>query len=106
MFIAFVEEPRKYKPDRSHFCSNMQRNVLRMDHYCPWMGNCIGFANYKYFLLFLLLGFFRTYTSVFSIFNKLATYKYINRQRNSLLHTHTYIMYIHMYMCFSFSIYM
>ncbi|CAE7701819.1 pfa3 [Symbiodinium sp. CCMP2592] len=51
--MRFCSKEMKYKPDRAHFCSNMQRNVLRMDHYCPWMGNCIGFANYKYFLLFL-----------------------------------------------------
>lgn len=43
-----------HKPDRAHHCSALGRCVLRMDHYCMWIGNAVGFGNHKYFMLFLL----------------------------------------------------
>jgi len=43
-----------YKPDRAHYCRVLKKGVLRMDHFCPWLGNTVGFYNQKYFFLFLL----------------------------------------------------
>jgi len=49
----FCLKEQKYKPDRAHYCSALGRNVLRMDHYCPWLSNCVGHYNHKFFVQFL-----------------------------------------------------
>lgn len=44
---------RHFKPERAHHCRQTGACVLKMDHYCNWLSNCIGFRNYKYFLVFI-----------------------------------------------------
>ena len=43
----------QYKPIRSHHCNICGYCVLKMDHHCPWINNCVGQNNLRYFILFL-----------------------------------------------------
>lgn len=51
--VRFCEKCKIIKPDRAHHCSVCSCCVLKMDHHCPWVNNCVNFYNYKYFVLFL-----------------------------------------------------
>eukprot|EP00198_Chlamydomonas_reinhardtii_P005259 XP_001694595.1 predicted protein [Chlamydomonas reinhardtii] len=49
----FCKRCQAWKPERAHHCSVTGRCVLKMDHWCIWVVNCVGLMNYKFFLLFI-----------------------------------------------------
>mgnify|MGYP001003417434 CR=1 FL=1 len=52
--VRMCQRCLRTKPDRCHHCSQCNKCILKMDHHCPWVANCIGFGNYKYFINMLL----------------------------------------------------
>ncbi|RWR87544.1 DHHC-type zinc finger family protein isoform 1 [Cinnamomum micranthum f. kanehirae] len=58
--FRFCRKCNQPKPARCHHCSVCGRCILKMDHHCVWVVNCVGALNYKYFLLFLFYTFLET----------------------------------------------
>ncbi|XP_062512884.1 probable palmitoyltransferase ZDHHC24 [Corticium candelabrum] len=51
MYCSFCQQN---SPPRSYHCHLCQACVLKRDHHCTFTGNCIGFYNHRYFVMFLL----------------------------------------------------
>ena len=45
------------RPPRGHHCSFCKGCVMKMDHHCPWVHNCIGQFTQKFFILFCFYSF-------------------------------------------------
>ncbi len=51
---SFCLKCNRTRPARAHHCSICQECILRMDHHCPWINNCVGERNHGHYLRFLV----------------------------------------------------
>ncbi|KUJ09224.1 zf-DHHC-domain-containing protein [Mollisia scopiformis] len=66
-----------WKPDRTHHCSDAGRCILKMDHFCPWVGGPVGETNFKFFIQYT------GYTALYCLHLLVVMAVYIGRQVNT-----------------------
>lgn len=59
---SFCEFCQKKKHQRCSHCKVCKKCVLRRDHHCVWIGNCVGYNNNQYFVNFCLWVTVRKYS--------------------------------------------
>ncbi|OWZ04787.1 Palmitoyltransferase [Phytophthora megakarya] len=78
--ISYCRKCRHFRPLRAHHCSVCDRCIAHLDHHCPWVNNCIGRDNYRYFFSFLVwlaMGcYYAAYMSYWAAYTELSREQY------------------------------
>ncbi|XP_020252232.1 probable protein S-acyltransferase 16 [Asparagus officinalis] len=80
--LRYCQKCSHYKPPRAHHCRVCKRCVLRMDHHCVWINNCVGHANYKVFLVFVLYAVIACIHSMVLLFGSVVHDMHKDQQQN------------------------
>ncbi|KAJ8472209.1 hypothetical protein OPV22_026552 [Ensete ventricosum] len=74
--IKYCKICKIYRPPRSYHCVVCDNCVDRFDHHCPWIDQCIGLRNSRYYLMFIL--------SILAVFSYIFVFSWLRIRRNWL----------------------
>ena len=94
-----------FKPERTHHCSICNLCILNMDHHCPWVDNCIGFYNKKFFIQLLCYFLLTSICLCFTYFPySYDVIKKIYDKNYAIIDKYDYIYIINNIILFGFSV--
>jgi len=88
--LRVCKKCKAYRPPKSYHCRICQKCIYKMHHHCPWINNCVGQVNQKFFIQFLFyLLLICVYTIVVIIIELIS-----NRNTSQAKAIHTFILLI------------